>query len=519
MIIVATPPSERDQRFTGMLIRFFNRHYCDHHQNPSAAAAYLARLQELFTIWNGFRQGRVVHHCQPSVCGCRGRDHTFARLTVSLQRLMVHAAPVTPSLGKWTQLAECLQWLCMFGLMNIGPLLFDDALDPKHFGKHAEAAAHVSLEHHLEGFLHDTNWHGLSGKRYQLSAARLRDPNFLVSCFTLAVVIEPIRTLHSFFLDLSMSEVHIRKIGWPAAISLVNDRESIVVQVLQYWSAMLASPQDVPRVELLWRARDCASFREWARTHPADVRRLSGAVLQISAAVEHRIHRYVHRALGVFAITDLRNSQEHRVRIAEQLAVARSCCLDHGFARGFVAWARQAAFGSSSASSAAAATAGNGPAAGTASSSTEQIALIAGSATGSASAAVACIGTDTKQIAATMLGASEILFNVAHFLKLSIACVEREHNHNKQLARSGRSTHAQVAASSVLNHVWGRFRRWSQEQLNLRDAAEQDARDLVKKTALADHEDLVGSWELRFPGDLLGDDRVLSRFGVLSLIP
>ena len=82
----------------------------------------------------------------------------------------------------------------------------------------------------------------------------------------MSVVLEPIRILHSFFLQIGHGAIDCTRL--PPTFDLIWRKRSIYWQVLQYYSACLQCL--APHLRLLWQAHSCVSAAEWSLQHPEE---------------------------------------------------------------------------------------------------------------------------------------------------------------------------------------------------------------------------------------------------------
>ena len=237
--------------------------------------------------------------------------------------------------------------------------------------------------------------------------ANLKDPVFRIRALTLAVLIEPARRLTSFFMHESGIDLSSQREDWPPIVNLLNRKSSLLHACLQYWSTLLAEPDRCPRLVLLWQQRKCTSFREWSARHPEDIQYLRKGALVLIAAVERRLSQYMSSKFSVISICDARMPRGQRMRLAEELLAKNPCCLPEGVQRSLAARARK----------------GLGP-----------TATIADGA-------------------AAFLSMAPVLFVVAWFVRLSVACIERMHAMHRRVASDAQSAYHSLAARSVCTRV------------------------------------------------------------------
>jgi len=156
----------------------------------------------------------------------------------------------------------------------------------------------------------------------------------------LALVIEPLRRLHLYYMANSDADPQVKVDQWPAIIQLLNERSSIVYACLQYYATMLSDPCRCTRLHLAARQRGCSTIADWLQRYSADWNLLRKCVLGVYSALHRRQYNYLRSQFGVFRLADTRLSQLTRDAEAATLARTPPCCLPAGITRGIVrnAW-------------------------------------------------------------------------------------------------------------------------------------------------------------------------------------
>ena len=82
-------------------------------------------------VWNGGYDstGTIVHFCKgPGCCDEEGPTSTVGKLAYAIDDVVLSRCPVQPSMGKWTQLGECLDWFMLSMAGSLFPNLFQHAM-------------------------------------------------------------------------------------------------------------------------------------------------------------------------------------------------------------------------------------------------------------------------------------------------------------------------------------------------------------------------------------------------------
>ena len=215
-----------------------------------ALEALRQRLNFLFTeLWNGGFAGSrspvVTHYCRGG-CPCGENQVKFQEslVVVLLVTLFSRCMP-RPSLGKWVQLMEALRWLIGASVNNLFPCVFAEALKGCKFESPSGGAEEVVADSGIEAFALDVAWSAIAGKRAKENLTNLADSSWIARCIILGLLHEPIYILHGHFLDVSLQPLYAKCTGHPPILNLLNERHSILVGALQYWSSIVCDPSRV----------------------------------------------------------------------------------------------------------------------------------------------------------------------------------------------------------------------------------------------------------------------------------
>ena len=229
---------------------------------------FTVALDSWLDVCNGDPAGESLEHYCTSYSCCSGYDVkiTIKKAMLACINCFFGALPQVPNWGKWTQTGECLDKIApMFWFSRMLPNLMEIAF----------SRLSITLDATLEGaamnfMFEETNWHEVGGKRLKKGMAFASDPSRAIDLTVWAIVLEPIRKLHFFAMGCKAAQA--KDI---ALCHLLSSRGSIVVQVLQYLSDLLAGRGR--RLQLLWRVvARCSSYQEWLASCPADAANCAG---------------------------------------------------------------------------------------------------------------------------------------------------------------------------------------------------------------------------------------------------
>ena len=132
------------------------------------------------------------------------------------------------------------------------------------------------------------SWQKLAGKRYARTLRMLACPEERFHRRLLAIVIEPLRHLHSTYLRFAHEAINDLK--WPRLIDEIWGPTSKCVQVLQYFSTLVSG--QATRLKLLWRLDGASSMEEWIVSNDCHVKQTRRLLLSAMTSV-HRRHLHV----------------------------------------------------------------------------------------------------------------------------------------------------------------------------------------------------------------------------------
>ena len=169
-------PRPEDERFAATVVDIMTRHRSTgrkakarQHGDADAQDAYAVRLRRLFGFWNGYTPGRLTHMCAGPGCCKDGAPEACQKMVCLLEDTLFSDTPTVPSMGKWTQLHDCLTWYCGFLVAGFGPIALKHAMQKSRGGE--AAALPVDGESFLEQFAKEIGWQQVAGARYSATMA------------------------------------------------------------------------------------------------------------------------------------------------------------------------------------------------------------------------------------------------------------------------------------------------------------------------------------------------------------
>ena len=179
--------------------------------------------------------------------------------------------------------------------------------------------------------LKDIAFSAVQGSRFEAARRYIDDPVTRPWLISLALVLEPLRILSSWFMRRA-HDVELHHSCRHPLCGIVYPGSSPVVAALQYLASMLhGQPR---RLVLLWRSSGYASFAAWFASASTEIRQLPRLVMAISASIYHRIFRAVNNfPWALVAFADPRTTREQLDILARRWDRSRACCLPAGMAR------------------------------------------------------------------------------------------------------------------------------------------------------------------------------------------
>ena len=240
-----------------------------------------------------------------------------AKVTWAILRVVMRCVPVTPMLNDWVRLGPNLDFfLCAEFQSILTQLLLK-----------ADWAMQLPQQD-LEGETVFIEWRKLAGSRYHRTRKVLVCAEERFQRTLLAIVVEPLRHLHSTFLKYAHTAPDDE--SWPALLQQIWAPSSKFTAVLQYYSSMLAGR--CARLRLVWQLTGCPTMSEWMTQQPEQARQARNLILLVAASVHRRFAASLDRyPFKLFAVADAR--RDDREEIVNQFYQKSFCCLPAGFAR------------------------------------------------------------------------------------------------------------------------------------------------------------------------------------------
>ncbi|CAJ1389305.1 unnamed protein product [Effrenium voratum] len=221
-------------------------------------------------------------------------------------------------LSDWTKLGPCLDFYMAAQHQNVLGKLLDRAAWAMKFPQHAELREDEEVD-----------WHGLAGRRFQRARSCLSCREEQFHRTLLAIMVEPLRHLHSVFLKFAHAAADDQ--NWPPLLGEVWAPCSKYVAVLQYYSSLLSGQGS--RLRLLWQLGGHASMESWFSEEPGQVSRVRSNILMIASSLHRRFSTSLNKwPWRLFGIADMRRLGDHESLI-QQFWATQPCCLPVGFAR------------------------------------------------------------------------------------------------------------------------------------------------------------------------------------------
>ena len=226
-------------------------------------------------------------------------------------------------ISKWTKL---LPVLMMIMACSVGGFL-EEAFEESRSSFKFPAAPAPDAE---DGETVEVDWHKLAGSRYRRCFLMLKNPSQMFLIRTLAIIVEPLRTLHCRFMYMS-HQVKTRRSKLPSFLDELDDTRGIVNHVLQYFSSLLAL--SCGRARLLWQWTDAEGPASWIRDFPDQARVVRRLVLAAIAGVHRRFSKLTSEFPWLLmGLGDLRRRDGRD--IAERfINKTKLCCLPPGLSR------------------------------------------------------------------------------------------------------------------------------------------------------------------------------------------
>jgi hypothetical protein len=183
-----------------------------------AVARFKAKVSAFYAIASsGYGEaaanpGRIPHKCKDKNC-CVSIVACKIKLSAAIMTVVLRCRPGLAIIAKWTKLGPVLDFTILGQQSNILQALFNQATDRFDFEKNTSVAAANE-----DQTATDAQWHKVAGSHMKRTKSLLGDQFRNVTIIFLAIVIEPQRVLHLWFLRAGHSVVD--RARYPPLLSL-----------------------------------------------------------------------------------------------------------------------------------------------------------------------------------------------------------------------------------------------------------------------------------------------------------
>ena len=301
------------------------------HQSKRSQAqdhtCYEADVDECLGFLNGAlheRSGKLVHYCCGTAC-CSSRAAAETR-GIKAVCFLLQSKPCVPVLSRWTKVGPCLDFWIGGMIQGVMRDLLEVATRALSFEGGREPGDEDAAEEDGEGRV---DFRVVAGKRLATCKRMLHSSSSAARLLLLAVLMEPLRHLHVYFLTVSGVDPDHR----PAAIcDLLDPAKSILTATLQWYSVLLHNSDD--RMRLIWQLGGFNTQAELLEKDAALATLVRRCLLTASAGIARRHRNYLQRwPWPLFRLGDARCSLDCRREVAQAFVSQRSCCLPPGLAR------------------------------------------------------------------------------------------------------------------------------------------------------------------------------------------
>ena len=201
-------------------------------------------------------------------------------ISICTIKMQLSRKPPQVSLSKWVQGGIATDSSMMGGCNNQMQEIARRGLEAIEFTSRTVVdaeSAEIGLEDKVE------KWSKVTGSRKKLFFSLVVDHRQNV--FTVGVVREGSRALALVFMASSADVVNTEEM--PAVARLASSRHSLIIMVLNYYSALLAGAST--RMRMLHTYRGCSTYEEWSRKYPGDIAALRRGASSIYCALKRRL--------------------------------------------------------------------------------------------------------------------------------------------------------------------------------------------------------------------------------------
>jgi hypothetical protein len=281
-----------------------------------------ADITHCFTkVLNGccWQRGKWTHMCTYDGC-CNSFADAVAKVVKSIVHVLLRAVPTTPVLSDWTKLGPALDFYMVSEHQGILHALLTRAGWAMKFPQNRDPGPGKDAG--------EIDWQAIAGSRYRRSMLCLQSQEERFHRTLLALVMEPLRHLHSSYLKYAHAAADDE--SWPKLLNEVWPRASISVAAQQYFSTMLEGT--CPRFRLVWQLTGCSSFQQWVEQHPAEAKIARSQILMVTLLLRRRHNNTLNRwPWKLFSVADARRDDQNDTII--DFYSRPPCCREPGFAR------------------------------------------------------------------------------------------------------------------------------------------------------------------------------------------
>jgi hypothetical protein len=199
-----------------------------------AKADYMVHVRTLVRCWNGVGLDGFKHFCSGDLCCPHGSRSLEADLLKALHAVVLRSCPSPPASSKWTKLFPAVAHILTGAFFGIWAPLWRAA-----FARLPFTRAHTSKggDRSDETIDEKLAFQQVMGKRYTAALALHDDRDAAYRFLVLAIGLEPLTYLTSFFLQSSRD---VQRTGeYPYIMDALLPESSPLLTVQQYLSALL----------------------------------------------------------------------------------------------------------------------------------------------------------------------------------------------------------------------------------------------------------------------------------------
>ena len=288
--------------------------------HKAVSADFTRRAQQCFETLEGPLCGTLSHTCRSPTC-CSSRAHAEAK-AIDAVNFLLRVIPPIPEIKKWTKLFPVLSFFLTADVGGLLRIAFEKSASSYSYPQGgSDASADASGE---------LTWQQIAGVRLSRCVRFLASEQDRFRIVALAVVIEPLRLLHSRFMALAHRCKSSNKL--PGIMDEIDCSRSFIVRVQQYLSTLLRCVNGRSRLVWQWSGQDSALL--WMLQEPEQARLMHRLTLSAAAWVERRFSIYLTDfPWQLLRVADPRCADGDKESIVEAFFAAGTCCMPPGWAR------------------------------------------------------------------------------------------------------------------------------------------------------------------------------------------